>query len=118
MVTINIIPYSPEYSHSALADFEEIVHQSMLKYSMLHLIQQGVTDRESFQQALQQALMVCRYAEIRLSDHFRQVYAYDTETGELDTDWLMSKRALKLIVMQHPELNKQMSRWLWDQSEI
>jgi hypothetical protein len=118
MITINIIPYSAEYSESATAECEEMQQQSLLRYSMLQLIQEGVTDRESFRRALDQVIRVCRYGDIRLSEHLREVYTYDAETHEMGTDWLMSKRALKLIVMQQPELHERMELWLRDESEF
>lgn len=118
MSTINIIPYHADYSHHALADFEEILHYSMLRYSMLHLISEGVTSRDSFNEALQKAMKVCSYAGIDMSRHFKQVYAYDTETGVMDIDWIMSKRGLKLIIMEYPELNRQFAQWLWEWSDV
>lgn len=118
MSTINIIPYHSDYSHHSLADFEEILHYSMLRYSMLHLIHEGITSRDSFNEALQKAIKVCTYAGIDMSLHFKQVYAYDTESGVMDIDWIMSKRGLKLIILQYPELNKQLAQWLWEWSDV
>jgi hypothetical protein len=118
MSTINIIPYSADYSHAALADFEEVLHYSMLRYSMLHLLREGITSRESFNEALQKAMRVCDYAGISIEQHFKQVYAYDTDTGTMDIDWLMSKRGLKLIILEYPRLNKQLALWLWEWSDV
>ncbi len=77
-------------------------HRTMMSYSMQQLIEDGVTSKEDFIEAFQKALEVCSYAGINPADHFRQVYAYDTETGMMYTDWVMSRKGLRLIIMQYP----------------
>ena len=118
MNTINIIPYHEEHIHIALADFEEILHGSMLTYSMRHLVAAGITSRESFNKALVNAMQVCNYAGINIAYHFRQVYVFDAEAATIDTDWWMSRQGFKLIIMQYPDVNQQLARWLWEFSDI
>lgn len=118
MNTINIIPYHEEYIHTALADFEEVVQGSMLRYSMRHLVSAGISSRESFNKALANAMQVCDYAGINIAHHFRRVYVFDAETASIDTDWWMSRQGFKLIIMQYPHINERLARWLWEFSDL
>jgi hypothetical protein len=102
MSTINIIPYSIEHHQALIADFEEMMQWPALEYSMLTLIQQGVTTRQEFSEAFQKMLRMSHHGGINLTHHLVQVYAYDIETGTMDTDWLMSRKGLTLIILQYP----------------
>jgi hypothetical protein len=103
MISINVIPYHAEHSHAVIADFEEVLHQSTLQYSMAQLIDDGLTSREDFMEAFNKALLVCSYAGINPAAHFSQVYIYDTASGMTGTDWLLSREGLTLIIMQYPK---------------
>ena len=117
MYTVNIIPYHEEHIHVALADFEEVLQGSMLKYSMRLLVAAGITSREHFKMALEKAMQVCNYTGINIANHFRLVYVFDAEAGSLDTDWWMSRQGFKLVIMQYPDVNEQLARWLWQLSD-
>ena len=86
-----------------MADFEELIHQSMMEYSMLDLIQQGLTSEEEFLDALKKVIRISQHGGFHLTHHFTRVYAYDPATGSLYVDWLMSRRGLKMIILQYPE---------------
>ncbi len=102
MSTISIIPFAEEHRNEAAADFEEMLQEAILRHSMRRLIDEGMTSREDFIEAFEKVVLVAQYARLNLAEHFRQVYAYDIETGMMDTDWLMSNRGLRLIILHIP----------------
>jgi hypothetical protein len=114
MATINIVSYSVDQSPFVIAEFEEVMRSSMLRYSMKHLLLAGVTSEENFNQMLTRSIQVCQYAGIRVDDHFRQIFVFAPATGTTYTDWLMSKKGFKLMLMQNPDLNENMAHYLWE----
>ena len=114
MATINIVSYSADQSPFVIAEFEEVMRRSELTYSMRHLTLAGVTTEENFDQMLNRSLQVCKLAGIRISDHFRQIFVFDPETGSTYSDWLMSKEGFKLMLMQNPGLNERLAHYLWE----
>jgi hypothetical protein len=114
MYTVNIIPYHEDHKHAAIAEFEEMLQHAQLQYSMRHLVSLGITSKDIFSNTLEKAMQVCNYAGINIADHFMQVYVFDAETHTIDTDWLMSRRGFKLILMQYPHLNQNLAHWLWE----
>jgi hypothetical protein len=99
---------------AAVADFEEALYDSMLLYSLRHLAFTGHAPTQSMLDTLQKALQVCYLAGINSKQHFKQIYVFDVNTGQLYVDWLMSKKGFNLMVMQSPSLNHDMARWLWE----
>ncbi len=118
MENINIIAYSQEYDNLSITEFEEAYYHSRLCYSGRHLILAGITSMEDFEETLGRAIKICSYAGINIAHHFKQVYVFDPETGSLRSDWLMSKRGFKLVLMQYPRLNEQIARWLWEFADL
>lgn len=114
METFEITVYSSGQSESAPGKFEEAMHDSMLRYSMRHLVLAGITAQQDITEAMQRAMHICFLAEINVKQHFKQVYVYDESTGMTHTDWLMSKKGFNLTLMQSPSLNDQIARWLWE----
>ena len=112
MATINIVSYSLDQSPFVIAEFEEAMKHSALSYSMRHLILAGVASEENFDQMLSRSMKVCQLAGIRVSDHFRQIFVFDHETGGTYFDWLMTREGFKLMLMQNPGLNVRLAHYL------
>jgi hypothetical protein len=113
-MSTNIISYSAGQRAYVIAEFEKALHDSMLRYSMRHLIQAGVTSQDMFNEALAKSMEICHLAGINIGYHFKQIYVFDMEAGTMDTDWLISKKGFKLILMQYPQINDQLARWIWE----
>ena len=117
METLEITLYSTEHNESAPDEFEAAVHESMLRYSIRHIVLAGITSQEDVMEALQRAMRVCSLAGINSRHHFRQIFVVDETTGATHADWLMSKTGLNLTLMQTPALNENIARWLWELAE-
>ena len=106
--------HHPSGKHSfASSEFEEALYASMLRYSLRHLTLSGNMSQEHITEALQKALQVCYLAGINSKYHYKQIYVFDTTTGVLYIDWLMSKKGFNLMMMQFSSFNENMARWLW-----
>ena len=114
MTTINIVPYSADQSPYVIAEFEEVLRHSALCYSMRHLIQAGISSQESFDAALVKSMEICNYAGINIAHHFKQIFVCDMAAGTMYTDWIMSKKGFKLVLMQYPQVNEQIAHWIWE----
>ena len=117
MATLEITLYSTEHRESAANEFEGAWHDSMLRYSMRHIVLAGITSQENIMKALQRAMEVCSLADINVKHHFKQVFIFDEATGITHADWLMSRKGLNLIIMQSPSLNEHIAQWLWELAE-
>ncbi|MDZ4845226.1 MAG: hypothetical protein SH857_06715 [Chitinophagales bacterium] len=117
METFQITLYSTKQSNSAPDEFVNALHDSLLRYSMRHIILAGITSQENIMDALQKAMQICLLAGVNVRHHFRQVFVFDKNTGTTHTDWLMSKKGLNLIIMQSPVVNEQIARWLFELAE-
>src|SRR5271170_2092026 len=101
METYHIVQYTASHHYFALSEFEEALHDSMLHYSIRHLTLAGITSQEKLTEALQKSMRICSLAGINIKHHFKQVFVYDAATGEMYPDWLLSKKAFKLTIMQY-----------------
>jgi len=117
METHYITHYSSVHSKSISDEFEEALRDSTLHYSMRHIILAGITSQENVAAAMERAMQVCSLAGVNIRYHFKQVYVSNENTGAVYTDWLMSRKGFNLMIMQSPELNEQIARWLWELAE-
>ena len=99
-------------------EFEEAFYNSMLRYSLRHLTFTENTSQENIMEVLQKSLQVCYLAGVDGKRHFKKIYVFDTGTGALHIDWLMSKKAFNLMVIQTSSLNEKMARWLWELANV
>jgi len=99
-------------------EFEEAIHNSRLTYSMKHLKVAGNISPEILLEALQKSLQICSLVGIDSKHHFKQIYVFDTSSGSLHIDWLMSKKGFNLMMMQVPFLNENKAKWLWQLADL
>jgi hypothetical protein len=111
------ISHSAKYDFSS-NEFEEAVYASTLNYSLKHLKVAVTISPEILKEALQKSLQICSLAGINSKHHFKQIYVFDTSSGTLHIDWLMSKKGFNLMMMQIPFLNERKARWLWQLADL
>ena len=114
MKTDHLTLYSPAPRHSAIGEFEEAVIHSALQYSLMHLPVTEDILQEKILEALQKSIRICSLAGVKSKEHFKQLYIFDGSTGTLHIDWRMSKKGLKVMIMQMPTINEKTARWLWE----
>ena len=111
--TYSIVEYSVPSN-----DFAEAYIHSTLKYSLRHLlyIEENVS-REDMLEALHKSLLICCLTGVKVAHHFKQIYVFDAETNLLQSDWLMSRNGLNLMIIQMPGLNINKAKWIWRLAE-
>jgi hypothetical protein len=98
-------------------EFEEAFYNSTLRYSLRHLKFTENYAQENIMEVLQKSLQVCYLAGVNSKHHFKKIYVFDSNTGTLHIDWLMSKNGFNLMVIQTASVNEKMARWLWELAE-
>ena len=106
-------PYSLVAYSMPNNEFAEAYIHSTSKYSLKHLAFIEELSREDLLEALDKSLMICCLTGVRTADHFKQIYVFDAETNLLQSDWLMSKKGLNLMIIQMPGLNSNKAKWIW-----
>ncbi len=99
-------------------DFEDAFYASKLKYSLRHLVFSKDISPEMIAEALKKSLQICYLANINSKHHFKQIFVFDTNTGILYADWLMSKKGFNLMIMQIPLQHENLARWLWQLADL
>jgi|ERR1043165_1598921 hypothetical protein len=117
METYQITVYERHPARSVFDELDEALLESRLQYSMRHVLYTGAASMEELQLALQKSMQICSLAGSNSHYHFKPVYVFDPQTGITHTDWLMSKKAFCLMVMNLP-LNEQTAKWLWELTDI
>ena len=100
------------------SDFEEAFYNSKLVYSLRHLAFNKDISQEIIAEALQKSLQVCFLAGVNSKHHFKKIFVFDSNTGSLYTDWLMSKKGFNLMMTQIPLQNENLARWLWQLANV
>ena len=106
--TYSIVKYSVPSN-----EFAEAYIHSTLKYSLRHLSYIENISREDMLEALHKSLLICCLTGVKVAHHFKQIYVFDSETNMLQSDWLMSRRGLNLMIIQMPGLNSNKAKWIW-----
>ncbi len=112
MKTNEVTLYSSNISQFSVNDFEEALLNSMRRYSMKHLPYTEEVSEENILDALQKSLQICHLAGINGNQHFKKIFIYDADVHAVQVDWRMSKKGLNLMVMQSPQFNERLARWL------
>jgi len=97
--------------------FEEIFYHSKLIYSLKHLAYIEDLSESQILEALDKSLMVCYLTGINMAHHFKRIYVFDVKTNLLQSDWIMSKSGLNLMIIQMPGLNMNKAKWIWKLAE-
>ncbi|MES2520046.1 MAG: hypothetical protein V4585_18155 [Bacteroidota bacterium] len=118
MKTDDVILYSSYKNQFTINDFEEAFLNSMRRYSIRNLPFTQEISPENILEALQKSVKVCHLAGINSRDHFKKVFVYDADVHTVHIDWRMTKKGLNLMVMQTPELNEKMARWLCELADL
>ncbi len=113
METNIVIHYSSTTHPLSENEFEDAFYNSRLQYSLRHVTIIGNSSQENIEEAIQKSLHVCRMAGINSKHHFKKIYVFDSASGEMHTDWLLSKKGFNLMVMQITSLSEQRAHWLW-----
>ena len=113
-----IIHYSSTTHPLFENEFEEAFYNSGLRYSLRQVRIIGNSSQENIREAIQKSLQVCRLAGINSKHHFKKIYVFDSVSGEMHIDWLLSKKGINLIVMQITSLSEQRARWLWQLADL
>ena len=98
-------------------EFEDALHHSMLRYSLRHLAMTGIASQEDAAETLLKCIRICALAGENSKIHFKQIYVFDAITGEMNKEWLMSKKGFNILLMQYPA-NEKIARWLWRLSDL
>ncbi len=117
METYAITLYLQQQRAVAIDEFDEALRYQDLRYQLRHLWQAGFSPADNIQQALQRAIEVCRMANINPREHFRPLYVFDSVTGNVSVDWMMSKRGFTLLMLQLPA-TEQTASWWWQLSDV
>ena len=95
------------------SNFEDAYYSSKLTYSLRHLTFCKEISPEMIAEAMKKSLQVCFLAGVNSKHHFKKIFVFDSNTGSLYTDWLMSKKGFNLLMTQIPLQNENLARWLW-----
>jgi hypothetical protein len=117
MDTFHITRYS-SYNNFPSDEFEDALSSAALRYSLEHLILTGMTSGDDILKALQKSIQVCALTGVNSRHHFRKIFVFDSTTGALHTDWLMSKKGFNLMIIHSPLLNEKIARWHWQLAEL
>jgi hypothetical protein len=99
-------------THHELEDFLEATQLIQFKFNSRHLIMAGLHPDE-IQDAINRAMKVCTMNSIDTTDHFRVLYVFNKEKGDLYGDWQMTREGFMLVVMNTPVTNTDIARWQW-----
>ncbi len=116
METLELIRYY-EADDYLFDKFEEDITNATLTYSMEQLILTGLTSEEDMLKALQKSIQVCALTGAKINQHFKKIFVFDSKTGSIHTNWLMSKKGFNLMIIHSPLLNERIARWLWELAE-
>ncbi len=118
METDIIIHYSSTTHQLSENEFEDAFYNSRLRYSLRHVTIMVNSSPENIGEAIQKSMQVCHLAGINSKHHFKKIYVFDSASGEMQTDWLLSKKGFNLMVMQINSLSEQRARWLWQLADL
>jgi DNA-binding MltR family transcriptional regulator len=105
-------------NHFALNEFEDALHYSNLKYSMNHLKKFADISDQDILDTIQKSISICSLAKVNGGHHFKKIYVFEPKQSTIYIDYLMSRQAFNLMIMQSATLNKNIARWLWELSAL
>jgi len=106
--TYSIVEYSMPTN-----ELEEAYIHSTLKYSLRHLSFIEDISRADMLEALYKSMLICCLTGIKVGHHFKQIYVFDSDINILQSDWLMSRKGLNLMIIQMPGWNSNKAKWIW-----
>lgn len=112
-----ITHYYQNKNQLALYDFEEMMHDVKLIYSLNQLSFLRYVADENIIEALQKSLMTCHLVGENSKRHFKQIYVFDDCQGVMHIDWLISKKGINLMIMQMKTIDKNRASWLWKMAD-
>jgi hypothetical protein len=113
-----IIHYFQYKNQMAISDFEEMIHDAHLIYSLNQLNHLRYISDENIIDALQKSLLICTLIGETSKKHFKQIYVFDDSQGVMQIDWLLSKKGVHLLLLQMKTIDKSRAHWLWEMADI
>lgn len=102
----------------AISDFEEMIYDVHLIYSLNQLNYLRYISDENIIESLRKSLMICNLIGENSKRHFKQIYVFDDSQGVMHIDWLISKKGIHLMLLQMKTIDKNMARWIWKMADV
>lgn len=100
---MNIRTYYHHIAHRDLERLIESLEEADLDFFASEFVQTGMMSREEMQKAVLRSVNICRAADIPVQRNFKAIFV--CKKDEINTDWLLSPLARKLVMINAPENN-------------
>jgi hypothetical protein len=102
----------------AINDFEEMIHDIHLIYSLNQLNNLRYISDENIIEALQKSILICTLIGENSKRHFKQIYVFDDSQRVMHIDWIISKKGVHLMMLQMKTIDKSRANWLWKMADV
>ncbi len=85
--------------HNIFDEVEDAVINSMLHFKATSLHEAGFESFDELYRAVERAMRTCRNAGIPVREHFKSVYISDENEHLVIQDWMLSKFAYLLVML-------------------